>query len=82
MLGALSAKKTGRLGLLLALATAVFHESEFRGIRDHILLPQVRDPQPGGSGPRICIPQEHGDSVIPPCTGFTFRRLLRLAGLR
>jgi hypothetical protein len=36
--------------------------------------------QPGGPGPRIYIPQ--GGPVIPPGTGFPFRRLLRLAGLR
>jgi hypothetical protein len=28
----------------------------------------------------VCIPQEHGGPVIPPGTGFPFRRLLRLAG--
>jgi hypothetical protein len=39
-------------------------------------------PQPGGPGPRISIPQEQGGPVIPPGTGFPFRRLLRLAGLR
>jgi hypothetical protein len=33
-------------------------------------------------GPRIYIPQEQGSSDIPPGTGFPFRRLLRLAGLR
>jgi hypothetical protein len=38
-------------------------------------------PQPGGPGPRIYIPQEHAGSA-PPGTGFSFRRLLRLAGLR
>jgi hypothetical protein len=39
--------------------------------------------QAGGSGPHICIPQEQGGPVIPPGTGFPFRRLLlRLAGLR
>jgi hypothetical protein len=41
-----------------------------------------RLPQPGGPGPRIDIPQEQGDPVIPPGTGFPFRHLLRLAGLR
>jgi hypothetical protein len=40
-------------------------------------LPQLRGP-----GPRIYIAQEHGDPVIPLGTGFPFRRLLRLAGLR
>jgi hypothetical protein len=38
--------------------------------------------QPGGLGPRIYIPQEQGGQVIPPGTGFPFRRLLWLAGLR
>jgi hypothetical protein len=42
-----------------------------------------RLPQPGGPGPWIYIPQEQGDPVIPPPdTGFPFRRLLRLVGLR
>jgi hypothetical protein len=39
-------------------------------------------PQPGGPGPRIYISQEQGGPVIPPGTGFPFRRLLRLARLR
>jgi hypothetical protein len=39
-------------------------------------------PQPGGTGPRINIPQEQGGPVITPGTGSPFRRLLRLAGLR
>jgi hypothetical protein len=38
-------------------------------------------PQPGGPGPRIYIPQDQGGPVIPPCTGFPFCCLLRLAGL-
>jgi hypothetical protein len=37
---------------------------------------------PGGSGPRIYIPQEEGTPVITPDTGFPFCRLLRLAGMR
>jgi hypothetical protein len=37
---------------------------------------------PGGPGPCIYIPQEQDDPVIPPGTGFPFRCLLRLAGLR
>jgi hypothetical protein len=41
-----------------------------------------RLPQLGGPGPRIYIPQEKGGPVIHPGTGFPFRRLLRLAGLR
>jgi hypothetical protein len=39
-------------------------------------------PKPEGRGPRIYIPQEQGGPVIPPETGFPFRRLLRLPGLR
>jgi hypothetical protein len=39
-------------------------------------------PQPGGPRPCIYIPQEQGGPVIPPGTGFPFRRLLRLAELR
>jgi hypothetical protein len=38
--------------------------------------------QPGGPGPRIFIPQEQGGLVIPSGTGFPFRRVLRLAGIR
>jgi hypothetical protein len=36
----------------------------------------------GESGLRIYIPQEQGSLVIPSGTGFPFRRLRRLAGLR
>jgi hypothetical protein len=39
-------------------------------------------PQPGGPGPRIYIPQEQGGPVILSGTGFSFSRLVRLAGLR
>jgi hypothetical protein len=38
--------------------------------------------QPGGPDAHIYIPQEQGDPVIPPGTGFPVFRLLRLAGLR
>jgi hypothetical protein len=38
-------------------------------------------PQPGGSGPRIYIPQEQGGPVIPPSTSFPFRRLGHLLWL-
>jgi hypothetical protein len=51
-------------------------------IHNLILLSHLRLPQPGGPGPRIYIPQEQGGPVIPPGTGFSLRRLLRLAGLR
>jgi hypothetical protein len=46
------------------------------------LLSHLNLPQPGVPGPRIISNQEQGGPVIPPGTGFSFRRLLRLAGLR
>jgi hypothetical protein len=48
----------------------------------YFTLSDSRLPHPGGPGPRIYIPQEQGSTVIPPGTGFHFRRLLRLTGLR
>jgi hypothetical protein len=42
-------------------------------VSDSILL------QSGWPGPRIYIPQEQRGPVIPPGTGFPFRRLLRHA---
>jgi hypothetical protein len=40
------------------------------------------NPKPGGPGLWICVPQWQVGPDIPPGTGFPFRRLLRLAGLR
>jgi hypothetical protein len=71
-----------RLQLLLSFASAVILRSEYRGTHDHIFVSDSLLPQPGGPDPCIYIPQEQGGPVIPPCTGFPFRRLLRLAGLR
>jgi hypothetical protein len=72
-----------RLQLLPALASVVILRSESRGTHDHILLSQIRDsPQLGGPGPCIYTPQEDNGPVIPPGTGFHFRRLLRLTGIR
>jgi hypothetical protein len=71
----------GRVCNLLA-QFAVTLQSKSRRTHDHILLSDVRLPQPGEPGPCIHIPQVHGDPVIPPGTGFLFCRLLRLAGLR
>jgi hypothetical protein len=48
----------------------------------HFTVSDSTVPQPGGPGPRIYIPKEQGSPVIPPGTGFPFRRLLRLAGIR
>jgi hypothetical protein len=38
--------------------------SVFLGTHDHFLLPDSRPPEPGGPGPYIYIPQEHGVPVI------------------
>jgi hypothetical protein len=46
-----------------------------------VRVPDSRPPQTGGPGLHIYIPQEQGGPVIPPGTGFPFRRLLQLAGL-
>jgi hypothetical protein len=55
---------------LLALASTVIIRSELSGTLNQVLISQIRDsPKPGGSGPRIYFPQEHGGPVIPPDTG-------------
>jgi hypothetical protein len=46
----------------------------------YVTVSDMRFPKPGGSGPRIYIPQEQGAPVITPGTGLHFCRLLRLAG--
>jgi hypothetical protein len=69
-----------RLQFLLVLASTAILGSESRATHDHT-VPDSRLPQPGGPGPRIYIPQEQGGPVIPPGTGFPFRRLVQLAGL-
>jgi hypothetical protein len=59
--------------------------SQVRVPRDswpYFTVSDSRLPQPGGPSPRIYILQEQGGPVIPRSTGFPFRRLLRLAGLR
>jgi hypothetical protein len=66
-----------RLQLLLALASAVILGSESR-----FTVSYSRLPQPGGPGPRIYIPQEHGGPVMSPGIWFPFHHLLRLAGLQ
>jgi hypothetical protein len=68
--------------LLLGLARAVSLWSKSRRTHDPILLFHMRLPQPWGPSPRTYIPQERGGPVIPSGIGFTFRRLLRLTGLR
>jgi hypothetical protein len=50
--------------------------------RPYFTASDSRLPQPGGLGPRIYISQEQDVPVISPGSLFSFRRLLRLAGLR
>jgi hypothetical protein len=73
-----------RLQLLLVLASAVILRSEPRGSHDHILLSQIRDPRPNleGQVPVFISPRNRTAQLYPQGTGFPFRRLLRLAGLR
>jgi hypothetical protein len=60
---------------LLALASAVILGYESRGPHNHNFTASgSRLPRPWGQGPRIYIPQEQGGPVIPPGTGFPFRR--------
>jgi hypothetical protein len=67
-----------RLQLLLGLASAVILRFESRGTHDHILLSQIRDSQTWRARSPYLYPQVQGGPVIPPGTGFPFRRLLRL----
>jgi hypothetical protein len=82
--GALSDERTGMSFTIAAgLAGGVILGSESLGTHDHILLFQIRDsPNLEGQIPHIYVSQEQGGPVIPPGIGFSFRRLLRLAGLR
>jgi hypothetical protein len=69
----------------IAAVTCQQSHSQVRLPRDswpHFTVSNSRLSQPGGPGPRIYIPQEQVGPVIAPGTGFPFRRLLRLAGLR
>jgi hypothetical protein len=51
--------------------------------QDQLLLSQIRQsPNLEDQVPVFISPQEKGGPVIPPGTGFPFRRLLRLAELR
>jgi hypothetical protein len=84
MWDALSDERTG-LSFTTAAGPRQCSHSQARVPRDLRPCCTVSDstlPQPGGPGSRIYIPQEQGDQVTPPGTGFPSRRLLRLAGLR
>jgi hypothetical protein len=66
------------------ICSATTHWLELRRTHNRILLSHshLMVPQPGGPCPCTYIPEEQGGTVIPPDTGFPFRRLIRLAGLR
>jgi hypothetical protein len=82
MWAALSEERTiCPLQLLLALASPVILQSEFRGTHGHILLSDSRLSLPGGPEPHIYMyasPRNRVAQFIPG-TGFPLRRLLRLA---
>jgi hypothetical protein len=70
------------LQLLLVLARAVILGSESRGIHGHILGPQIRDsPNLEGQVTVFITPRNRVAQLYPQALG-SFRRLLRLAGLR
>jgi hypothetical protein len=68
--------------------SALFHEvSTYLDFTTIIFLQSkvislVSNPEPGEPGPCIYVPQWQGGPIIPPGSGFPFRRLLRLAELR
>jgi hypothetical protein len=66
--------------LLLGLASTVMLGSKSRGTHDHMLLSQTRDPAPpnleGHVPVFISLSDKVAGPVIPPGTGFPFRRLL------
>jgi hypothetical protein len=57
--------------LLLGVARAVTLESNPTKLRPYFTV-SFEIPQPGGPGPHLYIPQEHGDPVIPPGTELPF----------
>jgi hypothetical protein len=70
-----------RLQLLLGLASSVILRFEYRWTHDHLLLSQIRDSHKLEVRSPYLYPPKKGGQVIPPQTGFPFRRLLRLAEL-
>jgi hypothetical protein len=77
MQDALSDDRTG-----LYFPVNIMHWSESRKARNHLLLSHLRLPQPGRPSPDMYTPQGQRGQVIPPVTGFPFRRHLLYAGLR
>jgi hypothetical protein len=81
--GALSDERTG-LSFTVAADSRQRSHSRVRNPRDfwpYFTLSDLRHLQPGRPCSCIYIPQEQGGTVIPPGTGFLFRRFLWLAGL-
>jgi hypothetical protein len=66
--------------------TSGFHFFGFRNGNSFFLQSKVvspaSNPQPGGPGPCIYVPQWQSDSAIPSGTGFPFQHLLQFTGLR
>jgi hypothetical protein len=79
MWGALSDKRTG---LPSTIAAGPRQRPSAAGLVTIYSCLRVETPQPEGPGRRNYILQKQGGPVIPPGTGFPFRRLLLLAGLR
>jgi hypothetical protein len=79
----LSCERMG-LSFTIAAGSRQRSHSQVRVSRDslpYFTVSYSRLPQPEGPGQRIYVAQEQGCLVIPPGTGFPFRRLLRLAEL-
>jgi hypothetical protein len=73
----LTRERVYRLKLLVVLA------NKFTcpwALRPYFIVSDLRITWPREPGPCIYIPKEQGGPVIPSSTGFSFRRLLRLAG--
>jgi hypothetical protein len=84
MWGALSDERTGLPFTISAAPRQRSHSWVWlpRNSWPYFTVSDSRLPQSGVPGPLFYILQEQGGPVIPAGTGFPFRRLLRLAGLR
>jgi hypothetical protein len=71
-----------RLQLLRSSPTQSFSNPSPTGLTTYFSVSDLRFLKPSRTCPGVYIPQEQGGTVIPSGTGFPFRRLLRLAGLR
>jgi hypothetical protein len=79
MWGALSDERTD-LTVTNAAAPQSFFGPSLAGIITRFYCLRFETPQPGGSGPRIYIPQEQSGPVIPPGTGSPILHRLQLQG--